>query len=40
MREIVPNLREVVTFPGIGHWTQQENAQGTNEAMLKFLGSL
>ena len=40
MRAIVPNLREVVTFPGIGHWTQQENPQGTNEAMLNFLGSL
>ena len=40
MRAVVPNLREVVTFPGIGHWTQQENPDGTNEAMLKFLGSL
>ena len=40
MRAIVPNLRDVVTFPGIGHWTQQENPQGTNEAMLNFLGSL
>ena len=40
MRAIVPNLREVVTFPGIGHWTQQENPQGTNDAMLEFLGSL
>ena len=40
MRAIVPNLAEVVTFPGIGHWTQQENPEGTNEAMLKFLGSL
>ncbi len=40
MRAVVPNLREVVTFPGVGHWTQQENPQGTNEAMLRFLGSL
>ena len=40
MREVVPNLREVVTFPGIGHWTQQENPRGTNEAMLRFLESL
>lgn len=40
MREMVPNLRDVVTFPGIGHWTQQENPQGTNDAMLSFLGSL
>ena len=40
MRAVVPNLRDVVTFPGIGHWTQQENPDGTNEAMLNFLGSL
>ena len=40
MRAVVPNLREVVTFPGIGHWTQQENPRGTNEAMLGFLQSL
>ena len=40
LRAIVPNLREVVTFPGIGHWTQQENPAGTNEAMLKFLSAL
>ena len=40
MRAIVPNLRQVVTFPGIGHWTQQENPQGTNAAMLGFLGTL
>ena len=40
MRAIVPDLREVVTFPGIGHWTQQENPQGTNDAMLNFLSSL
>ena len=40
LRDMVPNLTEVVTFPGIGHWTQQENPQGTNEALLKFLDSL
>ncbi len=39
MRAVAPNLRRVVTFPGIGHWTQQENPQGTNEAMLEFLRS-
>ena len=32
---LVPNLKEIVTFPGIGHWTQQENPEGTNAAMLK-----
>ena len=40
LRDMVPNLTEVVTFPGIGHWTQQENPAGTNEALLKFLDSL
>ena len=40
MRAIVPNLRDVVTFPGVGHWTQQENPEGTNEAMLNFLENL
>ena len=40
LRQTAPNLRDVVTFPGIGHWTQQENPQGTNDAMLDFLGSL
>ena len=40
MRAIVPNLRKVVTFPRIGHWTQQEEPEGTNAAMLEFLRSL
>ena len=40
MRAIVPNLRDVVTLPGIGHWTQQESPEQTNQAMLNFLGSL
>ncbi len=40
MRAVVPNLRDVVTLPGIGHWTQQESPDRTNEAMLNFLGSL
>ena len=40
MREMVPNLTEVVTLPGIGHWTQQESPQATNEALIKFLDSL
>ena len=40
MRAVVPNLRDIVTFPGIGHWTQQENPEGTNEAILGFLDAL
>jgi pimeloyl-ACP methyl ester carboxylesterase len=40
MRRMVPNLRDVILLPGIGHWTQQEAADEVNEALLKFLGSL
>ena len=40
MRAVVPNLRDVVTFPGIGHWTQQEDPENTNAALLDFLDSL
>lgn len=40
MRAVVPNLRDIITFPGIGHWTQQENPEGTNEAIREFLDSL
>jgi pimeloyl-ACP methyl ester carboxylesterase len=40
MRAVVPNLREVVILPGIGHWTQQEAPEAVNRAMLEFLGSL
>ena len=40
MRAVVPNLRDIVNFPGIGHWTQQEEPTGTNAAILEFLGSL
>lgn len=40
MRAVVPNLRDVITIPGIGHWTQQENPAGTNAALLAFLDSL
>lgn len=40
MREVVPNLQDVVILPGIGHWTQQEAPDATNEALIKFLSSL
>lgn len=40
MRRMVPNLRDVILLPGIGHWTQQEAADEVNEALLAFLGSL
>ena len=40
MREVVPNLRDVVLLPGIGHWTQQEAPEAVNRALIAFLGSL
>ena len=40
LRASVPNLKELVMLPGVGHWTQQEAPEATNEAMLRFLGSL
>ena len=40
MRAVVPNLRDVVTLPGIGHWTQQESPDAVNRALIGFLRSL
>ena len=40
MREAVPNLKDVVVLPGIGHWTQQEAPEAVNEALLGFLTAL
>ncbi|HEY5646894.1 MAG TPA: alpha/beta hydrolase [Pseudomonadales bacterium] len=40
MADTVPDLREVVLLPEVGHWVQQEAAGATNEAMLSFLTSL
>ena len=40
MRAVVPDLRQVVILPGIGHWTQQEAPDLVNAAMLDFLRSL
>jgi pimeloyl-ACP methyl ester carboxylesterase len=40
MRAVVPNLRDVVTLPGIGHWTQQESPDAVNRALIDFLRSL
>lgn len=37
MSKQVTGLRDVLLFPGIGHWVQQEAAQQTNAAMLRFL---
>ncbi len=40
MRTAVPNLRDVIVLPGVGHWTQQEAPDAVNEALISFLTSL
>jgi pimeloyl-ACP methyl ester carboxylesterase len=39
MKQLVPNLK-IVSFPNIGHWTQQEDAAGANKALIEFLNGL
>ena len=36
----VPDLRTNLLIPGIGHWTQQEAPEETNQAMLAFLADV
>jgi pimeloyl-ACP methyl ester carboxylesterase len=40
MKAQTTDLREFVLVPGAGHWIQQERPAETNEALLRFLGSL
>lgn len=40
MKANVPNLREVITLPGCGHWTQQERPEEVNAALIDFLGEV
>ena len=40
MAPVIPELRDVVLIPEIGHWVQQEAPEETNAAMLKFLAEL
>lgn len=40
MKPVMPELREVLLIPGIGHWVQQEAPEQTNRAMLEFLTDL
>lgn len=40
MKNAVPGLRDVILFPGAGHWIQQERAAETNKAMVDFLSSV
>ena len=40
LRANVPNLRNSVLLPGVGHWTQQERPQEVNRLLIEFLKSL
>jgi pimeloyl-ACP methyl ester carboxylesterase len=40
MRSHTPDLRLVEIVPNAGHFVQQENPEGTNKAILKFLDSV
>jgi len=40
MKELLPDLRDVVLVPGAGHWTQQEEPEMVNAALLDFLATL
>lgn len=40
MRALVPNLREPIVLPGIGHWTQQEAPNEVNKSLIDFVNSL
>lgn len=37
MKPQVPNLEDVILYPEIGHWVQQEAAEEVNKAILPFL---
>lgn len=40
LSRVVPDLRDVVLIPKVGHWVQQEAPQQTNAAMEEFLKTL
>jgi epoxide hydrolase A/B len=40
MRDLVPNLRQLLLLPGCGQWTQQERPAEVNTALIEFLKSL
>ena len=37
MKKGVPQLKDAIVLPGIGHWIQQEAAEEVNKAILNFL---
>jgi len=40
LKQVVPQLRDIIMLPGCGHWTEQERPAEVNAAMLAFLKSL
>lgn len=40
MKPVIPQLRDVILIPAIGHWVQQEAPVETNKALLEFLSGL
>jgi pimeloyl-ACP methyl ester carboxylesterase len=40
MRELVPNLQDLVALPGCGHWAPQERPAEVSTALIQFLKSL
>ncbi len=40
LQKFVPHLRKTVMLPGCGHWTQQEQPEEVNAAMIDFLRGL
>ena len=40
MKQHCDDLRNIVTLPGAGHWTQQERPDETNAALIEFLKGL
>ncbi len=37
MRSYIPNLKDIISLPGVGHWIQQESPEAVNDAIIKFL---
>jgi pimeloyl-ACP methyl ester carboxylesterase len=40
LRQVVPQLRQIIMLSDCGHWTQQERPEEVNAAMIAFLRGL
>jgi len=40
MNPVMSDLREITLLPGMGHWVQQEDPEGTNQGIIRFLEGL